>query len=128
MEAFRLYSCMLQLQCTSTESSRGQLRLIMCAWADPSISHVCNYYVEPAFNCPVLVLRFLPFAGLKVMYKAFPERMISGSVPASCVQSPPGSARKKPSTSGSTRSPMTAAVAQHPVDHRDRFTLEGEGR
>ena len=72
--------------------------------------------------------------GLRVLLQRFPEGFITGKVPASCVQSPPGSARasaRKPLSSSSQRAPSTASKkpsipqATSVTMHRDKFTLEG---
>lgn len=65
--------------------------------------------------------------GLKVLHKMFPEGMLTGPVPASCIESPPGSARKKLPTSASKRTPLQPVFQESPSSkaHKDRFTLEG---
>lgn len=72
--------------------------------------------------------------GLRVLLQRFPEGFITGKVPASCIQSPPGSARtsaRKPLSSSSQRAPSTASKkafipqATSVIVHRDKFTLEG---
>ena len=72
--------------------------------------------------------------GLRVLLQRFPEGFITGRVPASCFQSPPGSARvsaRKPLSSSSQRTPSTASKkpfipqATSVMMHREKFTLEG---
>ena len=69
-----------------------------------------------------------------MLLQRFPEGFITGKVPASCIQSPPGSARvsaRKPLSSSSQRAPSTTSKkafipqATSVMVHRDKFTLEG---
>ena len=61
--------------------------------------------------------------GLKVLYKIFPEGMLTGSVPKTCYPSPPPSARKSSKTASLKSPPPTATPS---VPHKEEFTPEGK--
>lgn len=62
--------------------------------------------------------------GLKVLYKVFPEGMLTGSVPRTCYPSPPSSARKSTKTP-SVKSPPSTATCIPSAPHKEEFTPEG---
>ena len=71
-------------------------------------------------------------AGLKVLLQRFPQGFISGHVPASCIQSPPGSARSRKPLSSSSQQTPSSSTSKKPippvssvVHHREKFSLEG---
>ena len=63
--------------------------------------------------------------GLKVLYKIFPEGMLTGSVPKTCYPSPPPSARKSSKTA-SVKSPPPTALCTPTTPHKEEFTPNGE--
>ncbi|XP_065909391.1 centrosomal protein of 41 kDa-like [Dysidea avara] len=62
---------------------------------------------------------FMLSGGLKVLYKVFPDGMLTGQVPKTCYPSPPPSARKSLKTP--VRSPPPTAIPS-PAPHREYFT------
>ena len=50
-----------------------------------------------------------------------------GVIPASCIESPPTSARKKLPTTGNKRAPKQPVLQGSPesTSHKDKFTVEG---
>ena len=85
---------------------------------------MCLCYLEVWCNsyC-VSCLLLLTWIGLKVLYKIFPEGMLTGSVPKTCYPSPPPSARKSSKTA-SLKSPPPTATPSAP--HKEEFTPEGK--
>lgn len=73
--------------------------------------------------CIVITTNML--TGLKVLYKIFPEGMLTGSVPRVCYPSPPPSARKSSKTT-SVKSPPATAICTPPAVHKEEFTPEGD--
>ena len=63
-----------------------------------------------------------PLPGMRVLHKTFPNGMLTGVVPKSCLPSPPSSARKG---SGKRSVPPPTSVPG-PVSHRETFTDDGE--
>jgi len=62
--------------------------------------------------------------GLKVLYKVFPDGMLTGQVPKTCYSSPPPSARKSTKTPPVRSPPPTAVLPSAP--HKEYFTPDGE--
>jgi len=62
--------------------------------------------------------------GLKVLYKVFPEGMVTCQVPKTCYPSPPPSARKSLKTPPVKSPPPTAIPPSTP--HKEYFTPDGE--
>ena len=66
--------------------------------------------------------------GLKVLYKTFPDGMLTGQVPKTCLQTPTksGHTRKPLSSSSSTRDrPLSTSSALCDIgSHIDRFSME----
>lgn len=66
---------------------------------------------------------FMLSGGLKVLYKIFPEGMLTGSVPRTCYPSPPPSARKSSKTP-SVKSPPPTAFCVPSTPHKEEFSHE----
>lgn len=67
---------------------------------------------------------YCQYTGLKVLYKIFPEGMLTGSVPRTCYPSPPPSARKSSKTP-SVKSPPPTAFCVPSTPHKEEFSHEG---
>ena len=68
--------------------------------------------------------------GLKVLHQKFPEGLLTGSIPQTCLQSPPGTARGVKS-SASSRQPSTRGQREvipvvGSIVHKETFSLDGK--
>lgn len=65
------------------------------------------------------------FLGLKVLYKTFPDGMLTGQVPKTCLQTPTKSGRmRKPLSSTRDRPMSTSSALSDSGGHKDMFCVE----
>ena len=68
----------------------------------------------------IQLIKVLVFAGMKVLYKTFPEGILSGEVPASCQTTPLRSSR----TRNATEFPVGSGYRPDTKGHKKYFTVE----